>query len=139
MSRLARVTAEYADTIGCLLLKVDHSNIVEYPVVNSRERRFVSLINIDPQCSGGSAMGRSVLISLIETDDGKVFVIPEESFPVAENNRLPQYIDKIYTKNGDLWFSGKDFDQKKDPLCCPSVPIKGRLMYSDGNWSAADY
>jgi len=133
LTKLARVATAYANTVGCLF-RLDKKNIVEYPADAGVEKTYVALLGLDPQCSGGSAMYHSALITLVADERGGVFVLPEKSFPVVDHDMLPQYMDRLYTKGNALWFSGKEFDRSKDPLCCPSIPVEARVELHDGVW-----
>ncbi len=133
VGKLARVANTYATSIGCVLA-FDKRNIVEYPVSSGGEKNYVALVGIDPQCSKGSAMYHSAIVALVAIEGSGVFVVPDQSFPIAENEGLPQYVERIYTKGGELWFSGKEFDSSKDALCCPSLSVTGKVVLRNGNW-----
>lgn len=132
--RIEAVVKAYVGTIGCLL-NLDRQNIVKFGVNDEGATTYVALFSIDPNCSGGSAMAHSA-IALLERTSGGIFIRPAQSFPVASSRGLPQYVERIYVQGDHLRYSGKEFDVAKDPLCCPSIQVKGELMLIDGVWSA---
>ena len=134
--KVESVVKAYANTIGCLL-RLDRRNIVRQNIGGlNGASTYVVLFAIDQGCSGGSAMSQSAIAVVEQGMQGRMFIRPELSFPVTKNEGLPQYTEKIFVRNGDLRFAAKDFDFSKDALCCPSLPVEGRLSFKDGKWIA---
>src|ERR1035437_7111654 len=123
----------YADSIGCLMA-FDQKNVVEFNVSGpGGNSEYVALFVIDPDCSRGSAMAFRALAVFEKTESDRVFVRPTLSFPVAENE-LPPVTERLFVEDGKLMYEGLDFDVAKDPLCCPSIPVRGQLTFRNGTW-----
>jgi len=130
---IAKSLRSYADSIGCLLA-FDPKNVVKFNASGSGgSSEYVVLFVIDPDCSGGSAMAFRALAVFEETEPHRVFVRPALSFPIAENE-LPPFTERLFVEDGKLMYDGLDFDAAKDPLCCPSIPVRGQLTFRNGTW-----
>ena len=130
---IAKSLRSYAASIGCLMA-FDQKNVVKFNASGSgRNSEYVALFVIDPDCSGGSAMAFRALAVFEETASDRVFVRPALSFPIAENE-LPPFTERLFVEDGKLMYDGLDFDAAKDPLCCPSTPVRGQLTFRNGTW-----
>jgi hypothetical protein len=127
---IERMLKAYAGTIGCLM-SFSRKNIATYRI--NHHIYYVALYGIDPQCSGGSSMYHSALAVMSENSERQIFIDPAKSFPVASPSGLPQYVDRLYLKDGLLTYSAKDFGDG-DARCCPSVNVEGVLSFKDGTW-----
>lgn len=134
--KVEKVVKAYAGTIGCLL-RFERRNIIRHDLDGRNvPPTYIALFAIDPGCSEGSAMSHSAIAVIEQGIQGRVFMRPERSFPVAKNEGLPQYTERIFVKNGELRYVAMDFDFSKDALCCPSIHVEGRLSFKDGKWIA---
>jgi len=122
---IAVVLKSYADTVGCNF-NFDKKNIVQYDIDGNGKKEYVVLFFIDAGCSGGSSMTTSVFAVLNDSFYG-VFVRPHMSQPATPSFGFPSFIERIFLKNGQLWYSAKDFDWSKDALCCPSIPVEAPM------------
>ena len=82
-------------------------------------------------------MARSVIILIKRDYKGRLFLQPEQSFPAAQPEGLPQCTYRLFLRSSKLMFSGEDFD-KDDPLCCPSLSVEGLLIMKYGKWIVKD-
>ena len=134
VGKIEKALKSYADAVGCRF-RFDATNIVELDIADGRSmRRYVALFFLDTGCTGGSAMGNSMFAVLDWSDDGRgnIFVQPELSQPAIPSFGFPQFIDRIFLKGHQLWYSGVDYDFSKDALCCPSVPVEGQVVLREG-------
>ncbi len=117
----------YARSIGCNE-SFDRRNIVAVPQDYDVDANFQYLVVywLDVGCSGGSAMGRSLFAVLRPDVSGDYFVDPELSRPEATVG-FPQDIDRVFVRQGRIFYSAREFDFSKDALCCPSVSVSGEL------------
>jgi hypothetical protein len=131
--KIKSVLRSYANTLGCVV-RFEDENILPYDVDDDGKKEFVVLVGIDPGCSGGTAMHRSVLVVLERETQGQIFVRPQQSFPSAQLEGFVQHMERISIKDEQLWYEGKEFDWTNDARCCPSVPVKARIFFKDGAW-----
>ena len=131
VEKAVAVLKTYANTIGCEV-HINKSNFVAFDI--ERERVVVGLYSIDEGCTGGSTMTRPAFAILKYDVRDKLLVNPGYSLPSATSQEFPRFIDRLFLKDNQLWYSGKDFDWSKDALCCPSVPIKAQVLFQGGKW-----
>lgn len=137
--KIVSAVKAYANLVGCFI-HMDDNNIVRYKI-NGRPV-FVALYAIDATCSGGSAMSRPAFVALgFDIFRKRIFILSEYSNPAATSEKFPQYIDRIFIKDNQLWFAAKDFNWGvvKDPkdgdaLCCPSLQVEAQVLFKDGAW-----
>lgn len=80
-------------------------------------------------------MSRPVIITIRQSISyPKLYVDARSSAPYQTSNELPQHMSKIYVYNNRLWYEAKEFDFKKDALCCPSISVRGELRFENGMW-----
>lgn len=133
VEKIKAVLGSYASAFGCIV-RLEDANIQAYDIDGDGNMEFIVLFDIDPGCSGGTAMHRSVLAVLERGTQGQVFVRPKQSFPAAPLEGFVQNMDRIFVEDGQLWYEGKDFDWNNDARCCPSVPVKAKVCFRDGAW-----
>jgi hypothetical protein len=129
--KIHQALESYASTIGCQFAMKD-DNVVRYSLKN--RKIFIALYSIDLKCTGGTAMSRPAFAAIAENSQGRFFILSKYSAPAATSSEFPRFIDRIYIDGGKLWYAAKDFDFSKDALCCPSVPVKGRVEFKNGIW-----
>jgi len=149
---LAAVIHTYADSIGCFV-HIDPNNIVRYklnqfgkeelakagvnqePVSYSDREEVIALYDFDEDCTGGTAMSRPAFAVLRrDLSRNRTFkVIPQLSIPGATSGKFPQYIKSITVKDNQLWYSAHEMGPN-DSLCCPSIPVSGRVIFKNGKW-----
>lgn len=100
------------------------------------EREFIALFYNDNGCSGGSGSVYASLAVLDQhkenPDKGGIYVRPEMTMPVIPSIGLPRFIDRIFIKDGQLWFAGR-IHADKDGNNFPTVLIQAqvRLLKSE--------
>jgi hypothetical protein len=136
--RIMTVVKTYANTVGCFI-HMEQNNIVEHKI-NGR-RVYVALYSIDDGCTTGNNMFRPAFAALQGDGHGGVLVIPEYSIPSATSEKFSQHINKIFIRNNELWYSGMDYNwghtkpgEEGDALCCPSMPVEGKILFQNGTW-----
>ena len=117
------VLERYASTIGCEF-SFDKENVVQFDVDDNGTNEFIAVFFLDVGCSGGTAMGTSIFAVLDLDDHGRLLVRSVQSQPAIASFGFPRFIDKIFLKQGKLYYSAKDYDWSKDALCCPSLQIE---------------
>jgi hypothetical protein len=131
VAQIEKVVTTFAGTQGCMVT-FDRKNIV--PLEFEGERSFVVLYSLDIGCSGGSGSTRPAVAVLSRDYRGDVLIRPQFSSPTQTSQSLPRQIQHIYLKEGRLWFSAKEFDPRKDALCCPSIPVEAPLVFKGDQW-----
>ncbi len=121
----------YGNATGCSF-SFTPSNLVKYKI--QKEPVFVAAIGLDAGCSGGSAMGRTLLITMKYGAYHKINVVPELSTPMQTPSNFPKHLERLYLENGEIMFSGFVPDWSKDALCCASQPVKGKVLFINGKW-----
>ncbi|XQE65146.1 hypothetical protein ACOAPY_10575 [Pseudomonas sp. P3C3] len=122
----------YGNAIGCSF-SFNPSHLVKYKI--QKEPIFVAVIGLDFGCSGGSAMGRTLLIAMKYGAYHKINVVPELSTPTQTPSDFPKHLERLYLENGEIMFSGFVPDWSKDSLCCASQPVKGKVSLANGKWA----
>jgi hypothetical protein len=132
LKNIPKIIEQYASTLGCNVY-FEPKNVVEYQIENKTV--YVGLLGIDTGCSGGSAMGRPFIVTLTWglSYNYSLYVDSKYSLP-HQTDELPQNMSRIYVHNNKLWYEAKEFDFKKDALCCPSVSVRGELRFENGMW-----
>jgi hypothetical protein len=127
-SQIETVLGAYAHSVGCDF-EMDRKNIVETDVDGSGVKRFVALFINDDGCGGGSGSWQSNLAVLEqsnnESGNNGIYVVPEMTMPVISSIGLPRFIDRIFIKDGKLWFAGRIHDEK-DGNNFPTIPVQAQ-------------
>lgn len=131
VKNIPSVVKQYADAVGCEF-HMKRTNVVPYELDGGSA--YIAVMHLDNGCSGGSAMSRPVFVALRPAAYQKVLVDASYSAPDQTSQEFPSLISRIYLKGGEIWFEGKTFDLAKDPICCPSVNVVGRVKYQSGKW-----
>jgi hypothetical protein len=134
--KIKTVLTSYAGATGCVL-RLENKNILAYDMEGDGTKEFVVLFGINPGCSGGTATHRFVFAVLEYGISGRIFVRPAQSFPAATLEGFVQNIERIFIEDDHLWYEGKEYDWANDALCCPSIPVKAKIFFSDGAWTAS--
>jgi len=121
--KVAAVVEGHARTIGCAVV-VDAGHIVPYSL--DRERVHIALYHADVGCSGGTAMGRPVLVVVRRGAYDTYFIDARYSAPQQTPGELAMSVTDLTVDHGHLVFTGLSLDVS-DPLCCPSKVVRGRL------------
>jgi len=122
----------YGNAIGCSF-SFNQSHLVKYKI--QKEPVFVAAIGLDAGCSGGSAMGRMLLITMKHGAYNKINVVSELSTPTQTPSDFPKHLERLHLENGEIMFSGFVPDWSKDALCCASQPVKGKVSFNKGKWA----
>lgn len=132
---IAAVVNDYGNSIGCEV-HLNKKNIVPYTM--DYQDVYVVLYSIDPGCSGGSAMIQAVFAVVGRTDYGrKFYVLPNYSSPHQISIDFPANTYQIFLKDGQIRFRAKALSNS-DALCCPSIPVEGRVVFREGMWVNGD-
>ena len=118
----------YANTVGCAF-EMDRKNIVEIDIDGSGNV-FIALFVNDDNCSGGSGSWSSKLAVLEQVNEnpknGRIYIRPEMTMPVISGIGLPRFIDRIFIKDGQLWFAGR-IHADKDGNNFPTIPVEAQV------------
>lgn len=129
-AKIDKILHTYADAVGCDF-GIDRKNIVEMDIEGNGEKEFIALFRNDDGCSGGSGSVISNLAVLEqhdeEPDKGSIYVRPEMTMPVAAGIGLPRFIDRIFVKEGQLWFAGR-IHADKDGSNFPTIPVQAQIQ-----------
>lgn len=131
------VVKSYANAIGCFI-HMDPKNMVRYRLDGTDV--IVVLYSIDDSCSGGNAMHRPAFAALGKTIQGRYLIIPQYSLPSATSDSFPQFTNRLFVKDGALWYEAKEFNWgvakpgEGDALCCPSLVTEGKVIFREGKW-----
>ena len=132
LERIEKVLKAYAETLGCEF-KFDPKNVVEFDMTGDQMlQRYVALFFLDTGCTGGSGMGNSLFAVLEQGPRGEVLVQPELSQPTVPSFGFPRFIERIFVKGNQLWYSGKVPDWSRDAPNFPSVPVEGQVLLRKG-------
>ena len=135
--KIMEVVKSYANAIGCFI-HMDSNNMVRHRIGEADV--VVVLYSIDDSCSGGNAMHRPTFAVLQKTIQGDYLIIPQYSLPSATSESFPQFTNRLFLKNGELWYAAKEFNWgvakpgEGDALCCPSLEVEGQIIFRDGKW-----
>jgi hypothetical protein len=139
--KIMNVVRAYAGSIGCFV-HMNPDNIIRFKLDGTAV--IVVLYSIDALCSGGNAMHRPAFAVIAATVTGGFRIIPEYSLPRATSDEFPQYIETVYVKDNEIWYSAKEFNwgdtrpgEEGDALCCPSRQVEGRVAFQNGKWLKA--
>ncbi len=129
LAKIEQVLRAYADTIGCDF-SMNRKNIIEIDIDKNEdeEKEFVVLFNIDAGCLGGSGTGKSSIAVLKYRDifhKDIIYVRAEMSEPSVASYGFPEMIDRIFIKNGQLWYAGK-VSKYGDAKNSPSLSIQAQ-------------
>jgi hypothetical protein len=117
----------YGNAVGCDF-KFDKRNIVRTDIDGDGVREYVAVFYIDTTCSHTNTMGGEVFAVIDFESRDRIVVRANVSQPAAHAIGFPRFIDRIFLKGDQLWYAGKDFDLSKDPLCCPSLSVEGKVV-----------
>lgn len=128
--KIEKILGTYANTVGCDF-EMDQKNIVKLDLNGDGNMVFVALFINDDNCAGGSGSWTSNLAVLGQYDDhqnkGRIHVIYEMTMPLISSIGLPRFIDRIFIKNGQLWFAGR-IHAEKDGNNFPTIPVQARIQ-----------
>jgi hypothetical protein len=131
-ANIPAVIEQYATSIGCAF-HMEQRNIVPYMLKGNPV--FVAVISLDNLCTGGSAMSRPVFVIVEHGGPADSIVVNAEySAPHQTSEDFPQTVTDLFLKDGELWYKALEHDFTKDALCCPSVPVTGRVVCKNGAW-----
>lgn len=125
---IEKVLKSYADSVGCGFL-FEKNNIVEFDVDKDGRKEFIALFYVDIECARGNATVKSSLAVLRRPDDqfkDEIFVITAMSHPAAPIYGFPLVTDRIFEKNGQLWFEGR-IHAENDPPQHPFIPVQSSI------------
>ncbi|AMK77873.1 MULTISPECIES: hypothetical protein [Methylomonas] len=132
--QIASTISAYANSVGCLI-HMDEKNIIRFQIDDKPETEYVvALYDLDSQCSGGTAMSRPAFAALRRDYSHNFHIVPEYSMPSATSDNFPRFINKLYIKDNQIWYSAKEFDFRHDALCCPSIPVEAQVVFKNGLW-----
>lgn len=128
---ITKIVKQYASAMGCDVV-FDSRNIVKIQLAD--DWGYVVVYSMDPGCAGGNALYQSYFAVVSPSAFGSLFINAAYSSPPQTSTLFPKKIIKVSRSNGELWYRALDFDAAKDPACCPSVPVEGRLVFKKGKW-----
>lgn len=111
LAKIEKVLHDYAETLGCDF-SMNRKNIVEIDIDKDEEgeKEFVALFNLDVGCLGGSGTGKSHIAVLKYRDvfhKDTIYVRAEMSEPSIASYGFPRFVDRLFIKEGQLWYSGR--------------------------------
>ena len=128
--KIEKTLGTYSNSVGCAF-EMDRKNIVEMDIEGNGNKAFVALFINDADCGGGSGSWTSKLAVLDRhhesPDKGGIYVLPEMTMPVASGIGLPRFIDRIYSKDGELWFAGR-VHAEKDGNNFPTIQVQAQIQ-----------
>jgi hypothetical protein len=129
-TKIEKVLDTYANTVGCDF-EMDRKNIVKTNISEDFKKVFVALYINDNECAGGSGSWESDLAVLWQhnedPDKGGLYVIPELTMPVIASIGLPRFIDRIFIKDGKLWFAGR-IHAPNDANNFPTIHVQAQVQ-----------
>jgi len=129
-NKIDRILGAYASPLGCDF-GMDRKNIVEMDIEGKGKNEYIALFVNDDGCSGGSGSVSSKLAVLEQheekPDKGSIYVRSELTMPIASAIGLPRFIDRIFVKDGQLWFSGR-IHADKDGNNFPTIPVQAQVQ-----------
>lgn len=134
-STIEKILHTYASTVGCTF-EMDQKNIIEIDIDGDGDKEFVALYIYDFGYCEGSGSWASNLAVLEPYDNPAnkkaIYVLPEMTMPVISGIGLPRFIDRIFIKDGQLWFAGR-IHADRDGNNFPTIPVQARiqLLHSD--------
>lgn len=131
LAKIEKVLRAYAETLGCDF-SMNRKNIVEIDIDKDEEggKEFVALFNLDVGCLGGSGTGKSNIAVLKYRDifhKETIYVRSEMSEPSITSYGFPRFIDRLFIKNGQLWYSGR-VHREGDANNFPTTTVQARAM-----------
>jgi len=127
-AQVASVVEAHARTIGCAVA-VDARHVIPYTLEGGRV--YVALYHADVGCSGGTSMGRPVLVVVRHGAYDSYIVDTRYSAPQQSPDGLPSTITELAALGERIEFSGLKLDPS-DALCCPSRRVRGYLRLTAG-------
>lgn len=128
--KIETILSAYTNTVGCDF-DMDQKNIVEIDIDGDGDKEFVALYIHDFGYCEGSGSWTSNLAVLEQHNNannkGIIYVRPEMTMPVITGIGLPRFIDRIFIKDGQLWFAGR-IHAKKDGNNFPSIPVQAQIQ-----------
>lgn len=130
LAKIEKVLREYANTVGCDF-SMNRKNIVEIDIDKdeNEEKEFVAIFNIDAGCLGGSGTGKSSVAVLKYRDifhKDIIYVRAELSEPSVASYGFPKLIERLFIKNGQLWYAGK-INKDGDANNLPTSSVQGQI------------
>lgn len=128
-AKIEKVLGAYANSVGCAFA-MDRKNIVKLDIYGDGEKEsqvFVALFVNDDECSGGSGSWASKL-AILEQHNGGIYILPEMTMPLIASSGLPRFIDRIFIKNRQLWFTGR-IHADKDGNNFPTIHVQAQLQF----------
>lgn len=121
--KIVTVVKAYANSVGCFI-HMDKSNIVKYEI--DEKAVYIALYDIDASCSGEKTMSRPAFAALgFDNFRNKVFILPDYSNPAATSEKFPRFINRIFIKDNQLWYTAKDSNR---------ISVKAQVLYKNGFW-----
>ncbi|WP_396615954.1 hypothetical protein ACHZ97_17805 [Lysobacter soli] len=127
-AKVASVVKTHAGTIGCSVT-VDARHVTPYMLEGGRV--YVALYHADVGCSGGTSMGRPVLVVVRHAAYDTYMVDTRYSTPQQSPDNLPPTITQLAARDGRIELKGLALDPS-DALCCPSRRVQGYLRLATG-------
>lgn len=127
-ARVASVVKAHAGTIGCVVA-VNPRHVIPYTLEGGRV--YVALYHADVGCSGGTSMGRPVLVIVRHAAYDSYVVDARYSTPQQSPDDLPSTITTLAAHDGRIEFKGLALEPS-DALCCPSRRVQGYLRLTTG-------
>lgn len=129
-AKIEKVLRNYAETLGCDF-SMNKKNIVEIDIDQDeyQEKEFVALFNLDAGCAGGSGTGKSNFAVLKYRDifhKKLIYVRSDLSEPSISSYGFPRFIDRLFIKNGQLWYSGR-IHKKNDANNSPTSSVQAQF------------
>lgn len=129
-TKIEKILGTYANTVGCDF-EMERKNIVQIDLNGDGNKVFVALYINDDGCSGGSGSWESNLAVLEQHNEnpgkGGIYVRPEITMPVISGIGLPRFIDRIFLKDGQLWFAGR-IHADQDGNNFPTIPVQAQVQ-----------
>jgi hypothetical protein len=127
--QIQKILSIYANTIGCLF-DMDKKNIVEIDIEGNGDKKLIALYTYDFGYCEGSGSWKSGLAVLEQHKDAQnkinYYVHPEMTMPTIQGIGLPRFIDRIFIKDGQLWFAGR-IHAPKDGNNFPTIPVQAQV------------
>jgi len=129
----------YANSKGCFI-HMDDENIVRHQIRG--KSYFIALYDIDTVCNMGNNNHRPAFAALSNDKHGSVVIVKKYSNPAQTSDDFPQTIERIFTKDGELWYAAKEYNwsmnetdpAKIDAICCPSLTVEARFYFGEKGW-----
>jgi hypothetical protein len=139
-TKILTLVKKYGESIGCgFVMSADNIQ----PYVSHNKNQYIALFSLDVGCSGGTGMSQTVIAVIDSGANAALTINLDYSLPQYVSSTVPPRLNKIVWDGEKVLYEGLDYNwltrgiaAEFDAICCPSMLVKGYLVFENGWWVA---